>query len=274
MSVFMLYPLIASIYYSFCDYSVLKKPMWVGFANYSDLMRDEVFWIATKNTFIYAIIALPLSSVVALALAMLLNAKTRGLPIYRTLFFLPSLVPVVPLAVLWFWLFNGQHGIMNEMLIAAHLPSVNWLSDPAYTKLAVVFMSVWGGGNAMLIYLAGLQDVPASLLEAGELDGASPIQKTWNITIPMISPVMLFNVIMGMIGALQVFAAPYVLWPTGSPERSAYFYSMYLYDNAFKFNKMGDACAMGCMMFLVMLALTAALLRFSSRNVHYQDGSS
>ncbi len=272
MSVFMLYPVVASCWYSFCDYSVLKPPMWIGLANYQELFQDEVFWQATRNTLVFAMLSLPLSTVVALALAVLLNGKVRGQSVYRALFFMPSLVPVVPVAVLWFWLFNGDHGIINVMLHSMHIPTVNWMSNPAYTKWAIVVLTVWGGGNTMLIYLAGLQDVPTSLLEASELDGASGAQRFRHVTVPMISPVILFNVVMGLIGSLQVFAVPYVLWPTGSPERSAYFYAMYLFDNAFKFNKMGYACAMGVLMFLMILVLTLALLKVGERKVHYQDG--
>jgi multiple sugar transport system permease protein len=268
--VFMIYPLVASIYFSFCDYSVLKKPMVIGFDNYTELFKDKVFWIATGNTLIYAIIFLPLSSIVAFGLAVLLNAKVKGMAIYRTMFFLPALVPVVPTAVLWFWLFNGQHGIVNETLGSLHIGAPDWLGNPGFTKMAIVVLGVWGVGNTMLIYLASLQDVPVSLIEACELDGANSLQKTLNITLPMISPVILFNLIMGLIGSLQVFAVPYVMWPNGSPERSAYFYSMYLFDNAFKYNKMGYASAMGWIMFVVILILTLGLMKLSERRVHYQ----
>jgi multiple sugar transport system permease protein len=268
--VFLVYPLLASVYYSFCDYSVLKKPMLIGFDNYKEILSDKVFWQVTYNTLVYAVIFLPLSSIFAFGLAVLLNSKVRGIAVYRTLFFLPALVPVVPTAVLWFWIFNGQHGILNTALAGIHIKGPDWLGSPAFTKLAIVLLGIWGVGNTMLIYLASLQDVPTSLIEASELDGATPLQKTWNITLPMISPVILFNLIMGLIGSLQVFAVPYVMWPLGSPERSAYFYSMYLFDNAFKFNKMGYACAMGWIMFIVILILTLVLLKLSERRVHYQ----
>jgi multiple sugar transport system permease protein len=272
MSVFLLYPLLASIYYSFCEYSVLKPPIFVGFENYTDLMQDEVFWKVVGNTAIYAVISLPIGMVVALSLALLLNSKVKGMAFYRTIFFLPSLVPMVSLAVLWLWLLNGEHGILNEVLKMVGIKGPNWLGDPVWSKPALVVLGAWGAGNAMLIYLASLQDVPTSLLEAAELDGANSWQKTRNVTIPMISPVILFNMIMGIIGTLQVFAVPYVMFPDGSPARSTYFYSMYLFDNAFKFNKMGYASAMGWIMFVIILVLTTTALRFSEKHVHYGGG--
>lgn len=267
--VFMLYPLVASIYYSFCDYSVLKPPVWIGGENYAELMGDEVFWLTLKNTAIYAAFALPLGMVVAIGLAMLLNTKVKGMTFYRTVFFLPSLVPMVSLAVLWLWVLNGEHGVLNEVLRLVGIQGPNWLGDVAWSKPSLVLLGVWGVGNAVLIYLAGLQDVPVSLLEAAELDGASAWGKTRNVTIPMISPVILFNLIMGIIGTLQVFTVPYVMFPGGSPARSTYFYAMYLFDNAFRYNKMGYASAMGWIMFLVILALTMLALKLSEKHVHY-----
>lgn len=269
-TVFLAYPLLSSIYYSFCDYSVLRPPVWIGADNYRDLMRDEVFWKSLKNTLFYAAFALPLSAIVALTLALLLNSKVRGMTLYRTIFFIPSLVPMVSLAVLWLWVFNGEHGLIN-MLLAKFLgiKGPNWLSDPDWSKPALIIMSMWGAGNAMVIYLAGLQDVPQSLYEAADLDGADWWSKTRHVTLPTISPVILFNIIMGIIGSLQVFAVPYVMFPGGAPARSTYFYTMYLFDNAFIYQKMGYACAMGWIMFLIVLVLTMAALKFSEKRVHY-----
>lgn len=269
-SVFLAYPLAASIYYSFCDYSVLKPPVWIGTANYTELMRDEVFWIALKNTLVYAALALPLGTILAIALALLLNTKVRGMAFYRTIFFLPSLVPMVSLAVLWLWLFNGERGIVNLGLESVGVGGRNWLGDPAWSKPALVLLGLWGAGNAMVIYLAGLQDVPQQLYEAADLDGASPWTKTRHVTLPMISPVILFNVIMGMIGTLQVFTVPYIMFPGGVPARSTYFYTMYLFDNAFRYHKMGYASAMGWIMFLIILSLTMLSIKLSERKVYYE----
>jgi multiple sugar transport system permease protein len=268
--IFLAYPLIASFYYSFTSYSVLRPPRWIGLENYAELMGDEVFFTTLKNTVVYSIGAIPLGTVVAIGLAMLLNTKVRGMAFYRTLFFLPSLVPMVALGTLFLWVFNGDYGILNAGLKALHLPQPNWLSDPAWAKWTLVLIAMWGSGQAMIIYLAGLQDVPVSLYEAAELDGAKVWAKTMNVTLPMISPVILFNVIMGIIGSLQVFAVPYVMFPGGAPARSTYFFAMYLYDNAFLFQRMGYASAMGWIMFLIILALTLTALKVSEKHVHYE----
>lgn len=268
--VFLLYPLLASIYYSFCDYSVLRPPVFIGAANYRELWHDEVFWKTLSNTLTYAIFALPLGAIVAISLALLLNAKVRGQAFYRTIFFVPSLVPQVSLAILWLWIFNGDHGIVNEVLKHVGIKGPSWLSDPLWSKPALVLMGVWGVGNAMVIYLAGLQDVPQQLYEAADLDGASWWEKTRHVTLPMLSPVILFNLIMGIIGTLQVFAVPYIMFPNGSPARSTYFYTMYLFDNAFIYHKMGYACAMGWIMFMIILVLTLFALKISERHVHYE----
>ncbi|MBZ0212554.1 MAG: sugar ABC transporter permease [Nitrospirae bacterium] len=271
--VFLAYPLLSSIYYSFCDYSVLRPPVWIGLRNYTNLFQDEVFYKTLSNTAIYAIFALPLGMLVAIGLALLLNTKVRGLAVYRTIFFLPSLVPMVSLAVLWLWLFNGENGLVNIGLGFLGIKGPNWLSDPEWSKPALILLSLWGTGNAMVIYLAGLQDVPVQLYEAADLDGASPWDKVRNVTIPMISPVILFNLIMGIIGTLQVFTVPYVMFPGGSPARSTYFYTMYLFDNAFRYQKMGYACAMGWIMFVIILVLTMVSLRLSEKHVHYGGGA-
>ncbi len=278
-TLFLLYPLVSSVYYSFCNYSVLKPPVWIGMANYTNLAHDDVFITSLVNTLVYALMALPTGMALAIGLAMMLNAKVRGQTIYRTIFYVPSLVPGVPLAVLWLWVFNGKQGIVNGILqpfldwvgaiVHVHMTAPQWLSDAHYAKLALVLMSVWGAGNAMLIYLAGLQDVPVQLYEAAELDGAGWLSKTWNVTLPMLSPVILFNGVMGIIGALQVFTIPYIMFPGGSPARSTYFYAMYLYDNAFVYLKMGYACAMGWIMFVITVLLTVVALKLSNKHVHY-----
>jgi multiple sugar transport system permease protein len=271
-SVFLAYPLVASVYYSFCDYSVLRPPVFTGIANYRALAQDELFWLSLQNTGLYALGALPIGTFVAIGLALLLNSKVRGMAFYRTIFFIPSLVPMVALAVLWQWIFNGQGGVLNDLISRAslgRLDGLNWLGDPSIAKWAMIVTAVWGVGNAMVIYLAGLQDVPVQLYEAADLDGATWWQKTRAVTLPMLSPVILFNVIMGVIGTLQVFTLPYVLSPAGSPARSIYFYAMYLFDNAFIYHKMGYACAMGWILFVIILGLTMAAMKLSDRHVHY-----
>ena len=208
-------------------------------------------------------------NLVAIGLAMLLNTRLRGMAVYRAIFFVPSLVPLVALAVIWQFVLNGQQGILNDLLGHVYIKGPDWLGDPNWSKPALVFMAAWGVGNAMVIYLAGLQDVPVPLYEAADLDGAGWWSKTLNVTLPMLSPVILFNIVMGIIGTLPVFIVPYVLSPTGSPARSIYFYAMYLFDNAFIYHKMGYACAMGWIMFVLIVILTFVTLKFSERRVYY-----
>lgn len=270
--IFLAYPLLSSLFYSFTNFSVLRSPRWVGDANYRELLHDDVFHLTVKNTLLYAAAAVPLSTVFAILLALLLNTKVKGMAYYRTIFYIPSLVPMVALGVLWLWIFNGHYGLLNEGLTKVGAPAPPWLTDPAWSKWTLVIISIWGTGNAVVIYLAGLQDVPQSLYEAAELDGAKALAKTRHVTLPMISPVILFNVVMGIIGSLQTFALPYVMFPGGQPARSAYFFSMYLYDTAFLYQRMGYASAMGWVMFALTLALTLMALRLSKRHVHYEGG--
>ncbi|HVZ79865.1 MAG TPA: sugar ABC transporter permease [bacterium] len=269
---FTLYPVGASFIYSFCDYSVLTKPVFIGLGNYVDLFTDEVYWHSVYNTFYYAAFLLPLSTLVALVLALLLNADIRGKGVYRSIFFLPSIIPMISMAILWLWIFNPKFGLLNYALALFGIDGPSWLQDPLWTKPAFILMGVWTVGNAVVIYLAALQDVPPSLYEAADIDGARWFHKIRHVTLPMISPAIFFNLVMGLITALQVFAVPYVMtFPIpGQPAGSALFYTMYLYDNAFRYLRMGYACAMAVVLFLLILGLTWLILRLSKRSVHYR----
>lgn len=268
-SVFMAYPILASLYFSFTSYSILKPPKFIGFANYQELAQDEVFRTGVWNTFLYLLGAVPLMTILAIALALLLNMKVRGMALYRTLFFVPTLVPMVAQGTLFLWVFNGDHGILTSALRAIGVQSPNWLGDPTWSKWTLILIAMWGCGQAMVIYLAGLQDVPVSLYEAAELDGAKAWGKTRHVTLPLISPVILFNTIMAMIGGIQVFAVPFVMFPGGAPARSTYFITSYLYDTAFQYQRMGYASAMGWVMFVITLLLTMTALNISKKHVHY-----
>jgi len=216
MAMFIAYPVGVSFYHSFCVYSVLQPAEWIGVGNYVDLATDPVVWKSLWNTLYYAAFALPAGVAVAFFLALLLNANVKGLAVFRTIYFLPSLVPMVALAILWMWIFNGEYGVLNYILakplswIGQEPPG--WLSDPRWAKPALILTSLWGCGQQMVIYLAALQDVPEQLYEAAELDGANWIQKTRHITVPMISPVIYFNVVIGIIGTFNIFAVPYIKW--------------------------------------------------------------
>jgi multiple sugar transport system permease protein len=270
--VFMLYPVLASFYFSFCDYSVLEPPVWIGAENYAELMGDKVFWISLGNTAYYAGVSLPLGMAVALAVAILLNTKVRGMAVYRTIFFLPAIVPIVAMAILWMWIFNGQYGVLNYALGAIGVPAKvlpTWLDDATWAMPALIIMGLWGIGYSVVIYLAGLQDIPVSLYESADIDGATWWQKTVHITIPMLSPVIYFNLVMGIIGTFQIFAAPYIM-TEGGPERATTFYTLYLYNLAFGELRMGYACAMAWILFVIILVLTLLATRATRRHVHYE----
>lgn len=283
-SVFLLYPVGASLFYSFCDYSILKQPVWIGAENYTKLFQDDVFWLSLRNTLFYALFSVPLGMVVSLALALLLNVEVKGRPFFRTVFFLPSIVPLVASSMLWLWIFNGQYGILNWVLapifaLWGGTPPA-WLGDPAWSKPALVLMSLWGVGNSMVIYLAGLQDVPKELYESAAIDGASPWRRFWHITLPTISPVVYFNVIMGIIGSLQVFTQVFVIAGgigananplEGYPARSTLLYTIYLFATAFFDLRMGYASAMAWVLFLLIAALTWLATKVAARRVHYSS---
>ena len=268
---FTLYPVLASIFYSFCDYDVLTSPVWVGGLNYRDMFTDTIFWKSLYNTLFFAALALPLGLAASLTVAILLNQSVCGRSVFRAIYFLPSLVPLVAGAMIWLWILNGNYGLLNHGLkmIGISKPP-QWLTDPNWTKPAIILMAVWGVGHSMVIYLAALQDVPRSLYESADLDGASWWAKLRHVTLPMISPVIYFNLIMGIIGSLQVFARPYVmLGRTGGPNRSALFYAVYLYQNAFEYRQMGYACAMAWVLFLMILFLTWVATRSTRRLIYY-----
>lgn len=269
--VFYGFPLIASVYFSFTSYSILQPGDFIGLQNYQELLRDELFWKSIYNTVYFTVFFVPLSIIFGVSLAMVLNMKVKGMAVYRTIFFLPTLVPHVALAVLWMWLLNPGFGLVNGALYAIGIEGPAWLGSETWSKPSLILMSLWGIGQAVVIYLAGLADIPQEYYDASEVDGANWFQKTRTITLPLLTPVIFFNLVMGVIGAFQQFTLPYALTKgQGTPANSMTFYVMYLYDNGFKFFKMGYASAMAWILFLVIMALTAIIFVTSKRWVHYQ----
>ena len=270
---FIAYPVVASLYYSFTEYSVLNPvKKFVGLSNYTTLiLKDDVFRRSLYNSVYYAVLAIPLGVIVGVGMALMLNMKIKGQAVYRTIYFLPVLIPDVALAILTLWVFNAQFGIVNNLLWQLfRINGPGWLASPIWSKPTVILLSLWTVGQAVIIYLAGLQDVPQSLYDAAEVDGANALQKTWHVTIPMITPVIFFNLIMGMIGSLQYFTIAYVITGgDGRPGQSLFFYAMYLYRNAFHFFKMGTACAQAWILFIVVLVGTLLVFRTSARWVYY-----
>lgn len=271
--IFTAVPVGLSLYFSFCDFSQTSQrrpPQYIGLANYREMVGDKILWQTVRNTAYFAILSLPLGLVAALAVAMLLNAKIRGLSFYRTIIFLPSLVPAVAAAMLWLWLFNSKLGLINLVLRGVGWSSPpGWLTDPNWTMPALVLMSLWGIGNTVIIYLAGLQDVPRELYEAADIDGATSVRKMWHVTLPTISPVIFFNLIMGIIGTLQAFTQAKLVMGGAGPARSTYLYAIYLYDSAFTNMRMGYASAMAWVLLIAILLLTALATWSSKKWVHY-----
>jgi multiple sugar transport system permease protein len=254
LAVFTAYPIIASLYFSFTHYSGLSAPRWAGLDNYVQLFKDTLFWKSIYNTLYLAIIGIPLAQIMSILVALLLNTKVKFLGIFRTLYFLPSIVPAVATALLWKWFLNPQFGPVNLLLEKIGLPTPGWLTDPLWSKPALIFTSIWGVGGAMVIYLAGLQNIPAELYEAAELDGAGRIASFTKITLPMLSPVILFNVVMGIINSFQSFTSVFIM-TGGGPENSTLVYALSIYRNGFQFYKMGYASAMAWIL-LVMTSIS------------------
>ena len=263
-------PMLTSLYLSLTKYD-LASMEFVGGENYRRLLfKDELFWKALSNTVIYAIVTVPLGIVGSLAIAVLLNQKVRGLPLFRTLFYLPSLVPAVASALLWQWVFNADNGILNAGLSVFGLPPIEWLQDEKYTMTAFVIMSLWGiGGGRMVIFLAGLQGISDTYYEAARLDGASAWQQFRRVTLPLLSPVMFFNLILGVIGSFQVFTSAYIM-TGGGPNNASLFYALYLFRNAFDQFKLGKASAMAWILFVILLLLTLIQFWGSKKWVHYE----
>lgn len=275
----MVYPLISALYFSFCDYSVLTPPVFVGARNYGDLLTDHLFWLALGNSIFFAIVYLPLSIIVSLLLAMMLNLRIPAKGILRTIFFLPTVVPMVCLAVIWQWMLKGDGGLVNTIiapllhftnsLLGTEFRGPNWLLEPGTARISLVFASLWTTGNTVLIYLAALQTVPTQLYECAELEGATSFQKYRHIAIPTISPVIFYTVVSGMIGCLQTFAIPYVLaGGTEGPKDSLLFLSSYIFQNAFQYWNMGYACALSLVLFALVMIFTIILVKFSTKSVH------
>ncbi|MCC6427073.1 MAG: sugar ABC transporter permease [Phycisphaerales bacterium] len=278
---FLAAPVAMSLYYSLTDYNLLQPPAYVGLSNYREMFRDAVFWKAVGNTVIYAGMSIPLCTAAALVIAALLNRPVKGVSIYRAAIFLPTLVPAVASAMVWLWLYNGDLGLINSVLRPALAPfgltPPNWIGlrgsgDKLWAMPALVFMSVWGVGQSVVIYLAAMRDVPRALYEAASLDGMGPVARFWHVTLPGISPVILFNVITSIIASSQVFGAPYIM-TQGGPDRATYVYSMYLYDAAFVYITdlgMGYASAMAWVQLVVIVGLTALTLILSRSIVYYR----
>jgi multiple sugar transport system permease protein len=266
-------PILASLGLSFTDWNptTAATPAWIGFRNYTDLINDQYFWTSLRVTTVYSVLALPLNLICGLLLSLLLNKKLRGMHLFRTLFYLPSVVAGVATATLWLWIFNPIYGLLNVILSLVGITGPAWLSDPSWVLYALVIMSLWGVGGNAVIYLAGLQNIPAHLYEAAAIDGAGRLAQLRWVTIPLISPTMLFLLVIGIIGSFQTFTTVYVLTGgTGGPEESALFYMLYLYQNAFQNFQMGYASALAWVGAVLAMTLSLIVFKSSPLWVHYE----
>lgn len=282
-------PMVFSAVMSLTDYDVISPARFVGGAHYAQMFGvdwDDIGGTrhVLANT-LYMAIGLPIGMAVGLAVAMLLNSEVRGMSIYRTMFFLPAIMPVVAASVLWIWVFNAQNGMMNWMLDLTGLSSVidwahahlgfklrtpiSWLTDPATSKPALIIMGLWGAGASMIIWLAGLREIPRPLYEAAALDGAGPVRRFFSVTLPMLTPYILFNLVIGLIGTFQIFTQAYIMTPNGSPNRSTYFYVYKLFDQCFTYFNLGYGAAMAWVLFVIVIVLTLINMTLSKRWVHY-----
>lgn len=274
-TVFIVYPMISTLYFSFTKYDLLKPPQWVGFFNYRFMWTDENFWVSVRNTLWIVAFGVPLNILFAIATAMVLTRPKRGIGIYRTIYFLPTMVPLVAATVGFTFLLNPS-GPINTILDFLHLPAPLWFDDPRWSKPGLLLLGVWGVGQLMIIFLAALLDVPAHLYEAADLEGAGPWQRFRYITLPMISPVIFFSLVIGVIDGFQYFTEAYIAAGgqdfLGQPRDSLRFLGIELYEQGFLELHLGYAAAMAWVLFIIIMVCTIVLIRTSNRWVHYQGG--
>jgi multiple sugar transport system permease protein len=270
--IFTLFPILAVFFLSFTHYGIFDTPTWVGLENYTRILTgDRLFRISLWNTLYYVGISVPLHVAIGFLLALGLNAKLRGETLYRTLFYVPSIVPQVAAVLLFVWLFQPQIGLINFFLDLVGVKGPNWLGRPEWAKPALIIMSMWGVGGGMIIYLAGLQSIPQHLYEAAEIDGANEWHQFWSVTVPMMTPTIFFNLVIGLIGSFQVFTTAYVA-TGGGPLNSTLFYVLYLYRKGFQDFQMGYASALAWILFLLILVLTLLVFRSAASWVYYESG--
>ena len=271
--VFGIYPMIMSLYYSLCQYDVLRIPQFIGFENYRRLLfEDNYFWLSISNTLFYTVIRVPFCILGSLLLAVLVNNKLKGMKLFRTVFFIPSIVTGVVLSVVWLWMFNPQYGLINTFLAYMGVSGPLWLLDPAWSKPSMILMSIWSiGGGRMLVFLAALQGIPVHLYESVEIDGGGWWAKFRNVTVPMLSPVIFLWTVLEIIFSLQVFIEAYIM-TQGGPLNSTMFYNLYLYNKAFNDFDMGYASALAWILLVITLVITVIQFQMSKRWVHYDGG--
>lgn len=262
-------PLLLAVGLCFLDWMYTGTPEWVGLSNFQEMFKGELFYKSLYNTAYYTFIAVGLHVAVALIAALAVNQKIRGINFYRFAYYLPSVVPAVGMSYLWMWIYNPEFGLLNAVLRGVGLPGQRWLYHLRWAKMAYILMSLWGVGGGMVIFLAGLQGIPETLYEAASIDGAARWTKFRHITIPMLSPVIFFNLVMGIIGSFQIFTAAYLM-TAGSPQNSTLFYVLYLYRSAFEDLRFGYASALAWVLFVIIVSFTVIQFKLSGRWVYYE----
>ena len=265
-------PIIASAFLGFTHYDIASPPTWIGLQNYRHMLQSPLFWQSLKVTAIYTIVTVPLGILLGIILAIMLNSQVKGLRFFRTAYYMPAVVSGVAVAALWGWIYNPDYGPLNAMLKAVGITGPAWLESTHWVLPALIIMALWAVGGSMIIYLAALQQVPSTLYEAARIDGASPLRLHVSITFPMISPVIFFMLVNGIIGTFQVFTQAYVM-TNGGPGYSSYFFILYLYDNAFSYFKMGYAAALAWALFVAIFLVTVLLFWSAKYWVYYEDAS-
>ena len=261
-------PMIASAFLSLTRFSVMSAPTWIGTANYTTMVHTPLFWKSMGNTLFMVALDLPLGLIASLSAAVLLNQKLRGVNVFRAIFYLPVLIPTIANILLWVWIFDKDSGILNVLLKLVGIAPQPWLTDELWSKPSLIFMNLWGLGGAMLIYLAGLKGVPVELHEAARIDGANTWQGFWKITMPLLSPTILFQLVIGVIYEFQIFTQGYILG--GGPNFSTTFFVLELFNNAFRYLKMGYASAMAWVLFAITLVITLLVFRSTPYWVYYE----
>jgi multiple sugar transport system permease protein len=263
--------MVAALAISFTDWSMLTPPRWVGVGNYQRMLADPLFYSVLYNTAFISFLSVPLQLALALMIALGLNEKLRGVALYRTLFYLPSQMPIVASALLWLWVLNPEFGLANAVLNLLGLPPLRWLFDPATVKPSIVLVTLWGGiGTPLIIFLAGLQGVPDSLYEAAEIDGAGALARFRHITLPMLSPIIFFNLIIGIIASFQAYFTLVFITTQGGPANTSLIFILYIYFKAFRDFDMGYASTLAWTLFLIVLVLTAINFLLARFWVHYE----
>lgn len=265
-----LLPALTAVWLTFTDWNMISPPRFIGLGNIQHLFRDRLFVQALRVTTTYTVVSVPVGLFVGFVIALLMNTKVRGITVFRTIYYMPSIVPAVASAVLWAWILNSEFGLLNALLHAVGLPKVRWLQEPEWALPALILMSLWGLGGGMVIYLAGLQGIPEVFYEAAEIDGAGRWGKLWHVTIPLMGPVILFNLVMGIIGSFQVFTAGFLI-TDGGPQNATLFYVLYLWRNGFEYLDMGYAAALAWVLFLIILGLTLFIFKYVGSMVYYEE---